>query len=410
MLKKFILISLSCLLILSLVACGNDTSPKNDKEVVTQEEVEPSGEVPVEEDDNVPNIVGGAAIGVVEGVLNGTSVKESETTTIQTIVESLIEGVTSVVESQVIENIEDSNEVIVEDEAIFFNAYVLKVDDYSLIVEPFEDTPEFENSDKYCILPSSLYENENFKEFKKGDILEIVYNGLILESYPAKIYADEIYIVGTVDGENENVDDILDGNIGGHINDFIIDNETIVVKKPVIYLYPETPMDVEVNISFDGDFVFTYPVSPNGTWNVYAYPNGTLVNNNDGREYPYIFWEGTSNVDWDLSQGFVVKGEDTLEFLEEKLAYLGLNDREASEFISYWVPLMQDNEYNLITFQNELYTNNFNLEVYPRPDSTLRVFMVYKALDNPINIEEPTLVPFDRTGFSVIEWGGAEVK
>lgn len=408
--KKIILICLSFILVLSLVACGNDVSPKNDKDSISQEEGEPSGEVPIEEDKNTVEIVGGAAAGIVEGALNGIS---NESTIIETVVESIVEGVTSVIESQTIESVESNTEEISESEndieegIIYFNAYVLEVGENDLLVEPFEDSSEFSNSDKIYVHLTNDYKGEDIETFGVGDILEVVYNGVILESYPAQIYASEIYVVGSL--ENEEI--LNDENIGpGQISDFIWENETIVVKKPVIYLYPEKPINVNVEVLFDGDFVFTYPLASNGRWDVYAYPNGTLINNRDGREHPYIFWEGTSNINWDLSKGFVVKGEDTLEFLEEKLEFLGLNDREISEFITYWVPLMQDNEYNLITFQDELYTNNFALNVYPKPDSTLRVFMVYKALDEPINIQEPILKSFDRTGFTVIEWGGAEVK
>lgn len=33
-----------------------------------------------------------------------------------------------------------------------------------------------------------------------------------------------------------------------------------------------------------------------------------------------------------------------------------------------------------------------------------------KALDEPVDIEPQEFVPFEREGFAVIEWGGAEVK
>ncbi len=36
-----------------------------------------------------------------------------------------------------------------------------------------------------------------------------------------------------------------------------------------------------------------------------------------------------------MSKGFVVKGKDTTKFLEEKLSYFGLNDKECNEFIIY---------------------------------------------------------------------------
>ena len=49
-------------------------------------------------------------------------------------------------------------------------------------------------------------------------------------------------------------------------------------------------------------------------------------------------------------EGFIVKGEDTAKFLEEKLEILGLNEREAEEFIIYWLPKLEANKYNYIRF------------------------------------------------------------
>ena len=180
-------------------------------------------------------------------------------------------------------------------------------------------------------------------------------------------------------------------------------------EKPVIYLYPEQAQEVYVQLELDGEFTCTYPEYDNG-WKVKAYPDGTLRDQVTGKEYNYLFWEGTSETEYDLSRGFVVEGKDTAGFLEEKLAYLGLNEKERNEFIVYWLPRMEDNKYNLITFQGKAYTEHAKLKISPEPDSILRVFMVYKPLDKAIDIPEQELEPFEREGFTVIEWGGAEME
>ncbi|MCR5737995.1 MAG: hypothetical protein K6G64_10125 [Eubacterium sp.] len=71
---------------------------------------------------------------------------------------------------------------------------------------------------------------------------------------------------------------------------------------------------------------------------------------------------------------------------------------------------MQDNPYNLIKFQGKQYTENAKLRITPRPDSMLRVFMTWKALDKKIDIKEQNLSTFERKGFTVVEWGGSEIK
>jgi hypothetical protein len=179
--------------------------------------------------------------------------------------------------------------------------------------------------------------------------------------------------------------------------------------KPVIYLYPTKQEDVSVKIELNGMLTCTYPEYNDG-WNVTAHPDGTLINKSDGREYSYLYWEGKGVADWDMSKGFVVKGSDTVSFLQDKLEYLGLTARELNEFIVYWLPLMKDNKYNLITFQTTAYENNANLYITPKPDSVLRVFMAYKALDNYIDVPEQRLSTFKRSGFTAVEWGGTEVK
>ena len=71
---------------------------------------------------------------------------------------------------------------------------------------------------------------------------------------------------------------------------------------------------------------------------------------------------------------------------------------------------MQQNPYNLITFQTDVYTENALLKISPEPDSILRVFMAYEALQKPITVEEPIIEPFTRNGFTVVEWGGTEIR
>ena len=178
-----------------------------------------------------------------------------------------------------------------------------------------------------------------------------------------------------------------------------------VAYKPVIYLYPTEQTEVTIALELNGRLTCTYPEYKDG-WNVTAFPDGKVINKADGKEYSYLYWEGASDVEYDFSKGFVVKGEDTATFLQEKLAYLGLTPKEYNEFIVYWLPQMQNNKYNLITFQGETYTDSAVLEITPKPDSVLRVFMAYKPFDEYIEIEEQQLSQFERKGFTVIEWGG----
>ena len=178
--------------------------------------------------------------------------------------------------------------------------------------------------------------------------------------------------------------------------------------KPVIYLYPEeqTNVSVQVNFPLGGEFTCTYPEYGDG-WNVTAMPDGTLYDKN-GDEYYCLYWEGKGAADFDMSKGFCVAGTDTAKFLREKLMYIGLTAREANEFIIYWLPKMQDNPYNVITLHTDDYARSVPLTVSPAPDTQIRVFMTYYSSDTPVDIPEQKLPHYDRTGFTLVEWGGSE--
>ena len=174
--------------------------------------------------------------------------------------------------------------------------------------------------------------------------------------------------------------------------------------KPVIYLYPEKEQEVNVKLDLDGKFTFTYPEYNNG-WNVTAKPDGTIIS--DGKEYSYLFWEGLMpTFKPDFKEGFVVKGSDSAEFLRETLSQMGLTPKEYNEFIVYWAPKLQENEYNKIYFAEDDYTDEAKLEINPKPDSILRVFMVYEKADENTVLPKQEIKPFERKGFTVVEWGG----
>ena len=130
-----------------------------------------------------------------------------------------------------------------------------------------------------------------------------------------------------------------------------------------------------------------------------------------GRSLYGLYWEGINTVKCPMDEGFVVKDEETIQFLEEKLTTLGLTEREANEFIIYWLPKLEKNKYNFIRFETlEEINENMPLEITPEPDSIIRVMMEYKPLNKAIEVKEQELTTPTREGFTVVEWGGTEIK
>lgn len=353
-----------------------------------------------------------------------------------------------------------------------FEATVLEVGKSGVTVEPMEGEWERRSSDK-IVFSTELLEDIGVEP---GDIVEIIYNGTIRESYPAqivvkrwkasdknrdiayegiwidkavaercdanrieairitKIYKD-CFFARLMFAEAETIK--LNGTLSGDwcvgdqvtcacenfyydiekqrreadmlaIEPYVRNLDEIMCDKPVIYLYPEEKTEVSVGLSLNGELTCTYPAYNDG-WKVTALPDGTLTDAK-GQTYNYLYWEGEAEMSYDFSEGFCVKGEDTAAFLEKVLADLGLNRREANEFIVYWLPMMEQNPYNLISFQTENYTDAAKLTVSPTPDTLIRVFMAWKGVEEFTELPEQKLTAPERIGFTVVEWGGTEVK
>lgn len=195
------------------------------------------------------------------------------------------------------------------------------------------------------------------------------------------------------------------------INDVIMSSQDVLLK-PIIYLYPEEKTEVTVKLNYAGELLFTYPKYPEEGWTCTAYPDGTLIDENN-KEYYALFWEGTPYKQLSIGEeGFVIKGSETVSFLEASLATLGLNRREAMEFIIFWQPKMEKNAYNLIHFSTEEYEQLAVLEVTPKPNTVIRVMMVFQPLISPVDIAPQDLSQLkkERNGFTLVEWGGTMVK
>ena len=190
---------------------------------------------------------------------------------------------------------------------------------------------------------------------------------------------------------------------------YLTNVNSVALKKPVIYLYPEQTEDISLRFTKNEDLLLsTYPKYNNG-WEVTAEPNGDL-HDKEGKYYYTLFWDAKDDTEFNNNDGFVVKGEDSANFLREKLAYIGLNDKEINEFIIYWIKDLESNKYNFIRFRQTEEINEFMpLEFNKQPDTLIRVAVDFKALDEMVEVKEQQLISTERKGFTVVEWGGRNV-
>ena len=178
-----------------------------------------------------------------------------------------------------------------------------------------------------------------------------------------------------------------------------------VAYKPLIYLYPEEETEVEIVLGHPEFLTSTYPKYKD-SWKVIASPDGTLKDKN--RTYYGLYWEGMNHKVIPKEEGFVVNKKELISFLEEKLSLLGLTEKEANEMIVYWLPILEENEWNYIRFETKEEINQYMpLTITPKPDTMIRIMMDSKPLKEPILVKEQKLEPVERKGFTVVEWGGS---
>ena len=273
-----------------------------------------------------------------------------------------------------VEDIKDQDDLITVENGDIYGKIIEKIEPNILQIEPGNVRFKNEYGEKVDII------TDQFDEWEIDAEIEVTFtkykeaNGI----YPTRIYAEKVMPL-------------------------------MLCYKPIIYFYPEIEAVCSVELLLNGNLTCTYPEYDQNGWSDFiAQPDGTLTFP-DGKSYYALYWEGINYAEWDFSKGFCVKGEETAKFLEWALAQLGLNEREANEFIIYWLPLMQNNAYNVISFQADAYTESAVLNITPTPDTLLRVFMAYYPSEAEIEIEPQALQPTERNGFTVVEWGGSVV-
>lgn len=182
--------------------------------------------------------------------------------------------------------------------------------------------------------------------------------------------------------------------------------------KPIIYLYNYDTSNVRVDLSRPEAITCSYPKYSTG-WEVYADGPKLIA---DGKELYSLYYESEAPAsvyeNFNKGDGFLVKGEDAAEFLDEQLSLIGLDYREREEFIIYWLTKLERNEYNHIYFSLPEEINMIQeLTVTPAPTQFIRVNMIFEAVDADYKVNEQKLEKFERNFAerTVVEWGGIEV-
>jgi len=177
--------------------------------------------------------------------------------------------------------------------------------------------------------------------------------------------------------------------------------EGISIDAPNIYLYPETTIDINVNIDFPngGQIIKSEPLYNNG-WSVNVTPEGII----DGL-YNYLFYKTSQPVNLNYQSGWLLDGNDLENEIRYLLMNLGFVGREIDDFVDYWLPKFGSTPY-LAVYPQDV-ESLITLTIEPTPDELLRMIFFFRPLDVPIQLEElPLPDAIQRHGFTAVEWGG----
>jgi len=180
--------------------------------------------------------------------------------------------------------------------------------------------------------------------------------------------------------------------------------------KPAIYIYPEKEVNMNVKVIPNGFLTFSKPKYPQSGWNISVKPSGKITYLD--KQYDYLWWESVSNGFPVPRKGWVFKTSEIDEKLTQILSDYGLNNKEISDFKEYWTPKIsaERTEYVFLTFLiNREVDQIASLEFSKEPNSMLRIFMLYKPLDEKIDTKSLEIERLNRKGLTVVEWGGAKM-
>jgi hypothetical protein len=189
--------------------------------------------------------------------------------------------------------------------------------------------------------------------------------------------------------------------------------ESIQVRKPVLYFYPQDTISLDVHVRPKGVFTFSYPPIEQG-WKFQCTPSGQLIKENTS--YRYLFWESEQTVDksfFDSRKGMVCSGSEAVAHLENVLQKFGMNAAERADFMIYWGPILKPktNLYIYLLF-NDMCDAFATLRISPEPDRVARFYILWCEVPETYTpyLQPQDIPKYDREGYTVLEWGGAEFE
>lgn len=175
------------------------------------------------------------------------------------------------------------------------------------------------------------------------------------------------------------------------------------VYKPNIYIYPEA--ECEVSVVFDRPELLTRTIPDyESGWQATVKPDGTVTAY--GEEYGFLFYESIAFIDkLSFEEGFVITPDNRREQLETLISSYGFNEQETCDFVDFWdEKLEKDVQYAAYPLLTDIVDELMPVNIDPLPENIGRLWFAFEENGEPET--EAVAVPFEREGYSVLEWGG----
>ena len=177
--------------------------------------------------------------------------------------------------------------------------------------------------------------------------------------------------------------------------------EQHLIRKPNIYLYPESSMQVDVQLYPRGHITASIPDYASG-WSVLAEPNGHIAGTAG-----FLFYEAQVPL-VKPPVGWCPAVEELESFCIKILAAYGFYGREITDFLDYWLPILNEAPfYEIRPIVNEQLDLYCPISILPAPDNLMRVWLLFTPVDFQSELPRPIIPSFERAGFVATEWGGA---
>lgn len=240
--------------------------------------------------------------------------------------------------------------------------------------------------DRYVVF-SNCSENANSYLWDFGDGITST------EENPEHHYTEDGEYVVELTAYGESVNDTF--------KDTVLVNWT-QIDKPNIYIYPETAIDIFVELLFPlGGYVIKSIPEYGDGWSVNVNEFG-LINNS----YDFLFYEAVQPDIWQYEEGWCIKRDSLHNFFEMNMKAFNFSEKEINDFTEYWIPLFNGFKYyNIYPQTNDTINRVVVLRLSKIPDNIGRLFYGIIGSNEFKVIPEAKVSPFTRDGFTVMEWG-----